>query len=218
MVHITWVLRWTLTLILRQRIIFWICIVTNMVGVVVGTVWWYGPMLQQSPWWTWLFIPDCPLAALVATIALLALSTSRRWPTFNAFVTFACMKYGAWTILFWLRHWSSADAIYPIEVMLFVTHIGLFIEGLLFVPHIGPLVLPKRLAVLGWFVLSLVVDYGLGYHPPLTSYVPVTFVFWTASVLTTLLGIALLSLPYGMDHRAARWTIRGSYAAVDRNN
>lgn len=207
-------LRWTMQFILRHPLIFWTCVVANTIGVVYGTIWWYGPMLQRSPLWAYAFIPDCPLAALVANIALLGLYTSRYWPTFNALVAFACMKYGTWTVLFWLRQWTSSGEIYPIEVMLFVTHIGLFIEGLLFVPYIGPLSLPKRLAVIGWFALSIFIDYGLGYHPPLASHVSVTFLFWVATIMTALLSVGLLLLPYHTEHEASRATLAHERLAV----
>jgi uncharacterized membrane protein YpjA len=197
-------LRWTLDSILRQPLLFWTCVIANLLGAVSGGVWWYGPMLWESPLWALPFIPDCPLAALVGSIALLGLRAGKRWPFFYALVAFACMKYGAWTISFWLRHWSLAGQAFPIEILLVVTHIGLFIEGLLFVPHIGPLSLPKRLAVIGWFVLSIFVDYGLGYHPPLASYVTPTFVFWLATMLTVVLGAGLLLLPRRAPHAVVR--------------
>ncbi len=198
------VLRGTLTIIMRHPLLFWSAIIVNFVGAVGGAVWWYGPMLVSSPLWAWPFIPDCPLAAFIANIALLGLWANRRWPFFNALVAFACLKYGAWTVGFWLRQWSSAGEMYPIEVLLFVSHIGLFIEGLLFLPYISPLSLPKRLAVIGWFVLSIYVDYGLGFYPPPASHVPVSFIFWLATALTVLLGAGLLLLPGTAMHRASR--------------
>lgn len=198
------VLGWTLDVILRHPLLFWSCVIANLIGAVVGALWWYGPMLWTSPLWALPFIPDCPLAAFIANIALLGLWANKRWPFFNALVAFACLKYGAWTVGFWLRQWSSAGEIYPVEVLLVVTHIGLFIEGLLFVPHIGPLSLPKRLAVIGWFVLSIYVDYGLGFYPPPASHVPVSFIFWLATALTVLLSAWLLLLPRTAMQRAPR--------------
>lgn len=198
-------LRWTLDTILRVPLLFWACIIANLLGAVIGGWFWYGPLLVAAPFWAIPFIPDCPLAALVGSIALLGLRAGRRWSFFYALVAFGCMKYGAWTIAFWLRHWSAGGEIEPVAVMLFITHIGLFIEGLLFVPRIGLLALPLRLAVIGWYLLSIAIDYGLSsyaianygfpFHPPLTPFVPVDFVFWVATILTTLLGLGLLLFP-----------------------
>jgi uncharacterized membrane protein YedE/YeeE len=47
------------------------------------------------------------------------------------------------------------------------------------------------------------VDYGLGFYPPLTYAVPEAYVFWVATALTTLLGVALLLLPAAATQRKA---------------
>jgi uncharacterized membrane protein YpjA len=190
-------LRWTLDIILRNPLLFWSCVIANLLGAVIGGLWWYGPMLWESPLWALPFIPDCPLAALLGSIALFGLRAGKRWSWFYALTAFFGMKYGAWTIIFWMRQWSISGQAFPIEIFMVITHIGLFIEGLLFVPHIGPLSLPKRFAVIGWFALSIFVDYGLGYYPPLAGYVTPTFVFWLATALTVVLGLGLLLLPRG---------------------
>ncbi len=108
-------------------------------------------------------------------------------------------------MLFWLKHWSVAgfaDPEFPMELMLFVSHMGLTAEGVLLATRIGPLATPLRLGVIGWFALSIFVDYGLGYHPPLTYAVPEAYIFWVATALTTLLGVALLLLPAGAARAA----------------
>jgi uncharacterized membrane protein YpjA len=193
-------LRGTMDFILRWPVIFWTCFVANLIGAVFGSIFWYGPMLLDSPLWALPFIPDCPLAALLGSIALLGLHWGRQWSFFYTLTAFACIKYGLWTVAYWLNAWTTAGFYGdPIEVMLFVVHIGLFIEGLLFVPHYGLLSFGKRLLVIGVFVLSMVVDYVLGYHPPLGP-VDVNFAAGMAILLTTLLGAGLLLLPY--QHRA----------------
>ncbi len=189
---------WLYNLILKNPPLFWACMAANAVGVVWGGWVWYGPMLAASPAWAWPFIPDCPQAALWATVAFLGLYYGRSWGWFNAFAAFACIKYGLWTVAFWLRHWAGAgfvDGYWPLEAMLFVAHIGLTCEGVLLATRIGPLGLPARLAVIGWYALSIFVDYGLGFHPPLTYAVSQGFVLWLAIILTTALGAALLLLP-----------------------
>ncbi|NJN67879.1 MAG: DUF1405 domain-containing protein [Chloroflexaceae bacterium] len=197
-------LRRILDTIVAVPLLFWSCVVANMVGVIAGGIFWYGPVLWSSPLWALPFIPDCPLAALVGTIALLGAWSRQRWRLLFAFAAFGCLKYGVWTMAFWLYYWSHAGNLDIVSVTMFVSHIGLSIEGLLFVPHIRPLSLPTRGAVVGWFVLSLFVDYGLGYHPPLGGYVPVSFVFWLAVALTATLGGALLLPPFGQAAAATR--------------
>lgn len=189
-------LRATMDFILRHPLIFWACVIANLFGAVFGGWFWYGPMLLNSPVWALPFIPDCPLAALLGAVGLLALKAGREWRWFYALTAFACLKYGAWTVFYWLYAWDIAGFVWnPIEIMLFVTHIGLFIEGLLFVPAIGLLSLTGRLVVISWFALSIYVDYWLRFHPPLGP-VPMSFAMWAAIVLTVVLSLGLLVLPY----------------------
>ena len=199
-------LRWVLELINRYAVLFWACVLANLVGVVVGGWFWYGPMIVNAPLWAMPFIPDCPEAALLGTIALLGIRYRRSWGWFNALAAFGCIKYGLWTIAFWLRHWSGGGEIELIGLTMLVAHIGLLCEGLVFLPHIGPLAAWKRLAVVGVYGLAVFVDYGLisyavntvgfPFYPPLTPQVPVSFVFSVAAGLTSLLGVGLLALPY----------------------
>ena len=63
-------LRWTLNTILRNPLLFWAAVIANLLGTVIGGAVWYGPMILSSPIWALPFIPDCPLAALLGTIAL----------------------------------------------------------------------------------------------------------------------------------------------------
>jgi uncharacterized membrane protein YpjA len=199
---------WIYRFINGNALIFWACMAANAVGVIWGGWVWYGPQLASSPWWAWFFIPDCPAAALYASIALISMRYGRSIPWFNAFAAFACIKYGLWTLAFWARHWAEVRAFEPLEFMLFVAHIGLTAEGVLIATRMGRVSLPARLAVIGVFALSIWVDYGLGFHPPLTYAVPVGFALWTAIVLTTGLGAALLLMPVVKSERREVWGVR----------
>lgn len=190
-----WLAHWTLDTIVHWPLIFWICVIINLVGTILGAIFWYGAMLMSSPWWSLPFIPDCPLAALLGTIALFGIRSQKRWSFFYTLTAFACMKYGVWTILFWIRQWVGSGEITTIGFVLFVSHIGLFVEGLLFVPFSGIIPLYQRLLIIGWFGLSVYIDYGLGYDPGMASHVPLTFAFHVAITLTTILGIGLLLMP-----------------------
>jgi len=82
---------WIYVFITGNAVIFWACMVINMIGVVWGGIVWYGPMLVSSPAWAWIFIPDCPAAALYATVAFVLLRYQRPVPWFTAFAAFACV-------------------------------------------------------------------------------------------------------------------------------
>lgn len=188
-------LNWTLDTILRNRLLFWACVLTNLGGALYGIFVWYRPMLEVVPAWTWPFVPVCPLAALAGTVALLAERYQLGWRWFYALTAIACIKWGMWTLAFWSYHWLMSGQIQPMEIALFVAHIGLICEGVLFSTRIGRLSLGWRAAVIGWFVLSFVIHYGLGYHPPLTAYVSESYVFWWSVVLLVPLCGALMVWP-----------------------
>jgi uncharacterized membrane protein YpjA len=200
----TKLLRWVLNFINRYAALFWLCIGANAVGVVIGGWFWYGPMLVAAPFWAVPFIPDCPLAALLASIALVGIRYGQRWGWFNALAAFGCIKYGSWTLAFWLQHWSAGGEIEIIGLTMFVAHMGLIAEGLLLIPHIGPVALWKRATVIGVYAFSAFVDYGLieyalrnngfPFYPPLTPEVPVTFAQNVALGLIAVLGAGLLAL------------------------
>ncbi|MBO9347478.1 DUF1405 domain-containing protein [Chloroflexus sp. MS-CIW-1] len=201
---------WIYVFITGNAVIFWACMVINMIGVVWGGIVWYGPMLVSSPAWAWIFIPDCPAAALYATVAFVLLRYQRPVPWFTAFAAFACIKYGLWTLAFWTRHWLGAGTVEPLEVMLFVSHIGLTCEGVLLATRLGWLGMTARALVAAFFSLSILVDYGLGFHPPLTRFVTPTFALWTAVILTSVLGFWLTRPSVVVAQRAEALGVQGS--------
>ncbi|WP_129626754.1 DUF1405 domain-containing protein [Candidatus Oscillochloris fontis] len=197
---------WIYALITKNRYLFWFCMLVNVVGVVWGGVVWYGPMMLESPLWAWPFIPDCPEAALWATLAFIWLRFGRAPGWFTAFAAFSSIKYGLWTLFFWGKHWSVAGFADPevlMEMMLFVSHIGLTCEGILLARQMTPIPLLQRLGVVAWFLASVAIDYGLGYFPPLTYAVPQAYAFTIATSLTGLLGFALFLLPQRINDRVS---------------
>ncbi|QLQ05840.1 MAG: DUF1405 domain-containing protein [Anaerolineae bacterium] len=54
-----------------------------------------------SPW-LWIFIPDCPLFALLFVIAFVALRRHPNWTWFYTITAIGLIKYGVWTVTFWL--------------------------------------------------------------------------------------------------------------------
>jgi uncharacterized membrane protein YpjA len=184
---------------------------------VFGTAGWYGRFFGevQAPLWAYPFIPDCPLAALLFGAAVLLMHLGRRSNLLNQLAAVFCVKYGVWTMTFWALYWAitgdvELSSLFSGPVM-FVTHLGLTIMGLLLLQYVQPSVRDSAL-VLAWFVLSDLVDYapiaagrlgGYGYYPPLpwingdpTALVPAMMV--NAVVMTWLVG-------GGMLLRAAVW-------------
>jgi uncharacterized membrane protein YpjA len=196
---------------IRSPAVAWGAFLACAFAFVFGTAGWYGRFFGevQAPLWAYPFIPDCPLAALLFGVAVLLMHLGRRSNLLNQLAAVFCVKYGVWTITFWALYWAltgdvELSSLFSGPVM-FVTHFGLTIMGLLLLRYVQPNVRDSAL-VLAWFVLSDLVDYapiaagrlgGYGYYPPLpwingdpTALVPAMMI--NAVVMTWLVGGGLL--------------------------
>lgn len=190
---------------------------------IFGTAGWYGSFFGEvnAPLWAYPFIPDCPLATLIFGIALILMHLNRTSNLINQLAAVFCIKYGVWTMSFWALYWAGTGDIELSGVfsgpVMFVTHFGLTLMGLLLLQYVQPSV-RDSLLTFGWFVLSDIVDYapiassrlgGYGYYPPLPwiNGDPVALVpamMWNAIVMTWLLNGLLLIRALAHRHKAAK--------------
>ncbi len=161
----------------------WLAFAGCMFAFIIGTVGWYGSFFVEvnAPLWTYPFIPDCPLAAGLFGVALLLMHYKRGSNLLNQIAAVFCIKYGVWTMTFWALYWARTgniefSSLFSGPVM-FVTHLGLLIMGLLLLQYVKPSV-RDSVITLAWFVASDLVDYlpiaagrwgGYGYYPPLPA-------------------------------------------------
>ncbi len=175
-------LRWS-DCALQSRGLAWIIFAGCVFAFVFGTWGWYGTFFAavNAPWWSVPFIPDCPLAAGLFGVAVLLMHYRRGSNLLNHIASIACVKYGTWTMLFWVLYWSAGGAFELSSLfsgpVMFTTHLGLTVMGLWLMRHTTPH-LPQALLATMWFALSDVVDYapiapqrpgGYGYYPPLPA-------------------------------------------------
>jgi len=113
--------------------IAWTIIVLNFIGFVGGTILWYGEHFlgrAAGKWYLWPFIPDCPGFAFLFIIAFLGLRHGRHWRLFNTITAYGLIKYGVWTVLYWIAYWSRGGPVEPLGVTMFLSHLGMIGEGL----------------------------------------------------------------------------------------
>lgn len=162
--------------------LLWPAVIALMAAFLVGTIGWYGDFFEAArvPLWAYPFVPDCPLAAGMAGLALALRRLGRPNRLINQLSAVFCIKYGTWTMTFWALYWAGGG---PIEMtslfsgpVMFLTHLGLTVLGLVLLLYGGRPRLGEALLVLAWFVASDFVDYapiaperfgGYGYYPPL---------------------------------------------------
>ncbi len=159
-------------------------ILCNLVGSLWGFIFWYGETLLRTPWYAWVFVPDCPLYALLFVIPLALILLRRSRPWINALVAVGLIKYGIWTVFYWVAYWSRTADFNFMSVAMTLTHTGMILEGLLLLSFLR-MDWPTALTVSGWFLLNDWVDYGLDYHPSIPWQVPLMWMQWHTVAVTT---------------------------------
>lgn len=203
-------LRRILGWIFAVPVIFWAVMFIDFLGFSIGTVVWYGPQLLNAPWWAWLFIPDCPLAALYAMVTFYRIRTLKKPDWLTTIAALTCIKYGFWTVLFWGTKWGATGEYLPLEVGLVIVHLAMAGQGILLLPSLATVSYRIRMAVIGWLALSVVADYGFGHHPALAFPItPLQAGIW-AALLTTLLALLMLLIypPNRISVATARSDVR----------
>jgi uncharacterized membrane protein YpjA len=142
------------------RPVAWTIAATNLLAGIVGFIYWYGPTLVRYPAWQWVFVPDCPLFALLFVASLLLILAKRNWPPYDALVAFGLIKYGIWTVSVWVLYWAYTRGDFSLEsVTMTVAHLGMILEGLFLLSFLK-LDWPTVVACVLWFGLSDWMDYG----------------------------------------------------------
>lgn len=165
--------------------LFWV----NVVGAVFGYNW-YVWQLKQLPVYTWIVVFDSPLSVTgVALVAWLRLR-GRILPWLELWSALAVIKYGAWAALLWIASWSTGTPIAAFDLFgLFLTHVGMVLEGLIVLRHAPPVPTRQAALVLLWFFVNDYFDYVHKLHPT----IPARLFTWCAAT-AILLSLALLAL------------------------
>lgn len=179
--------------------IAWLLVVVNLGSAIPGYLYWYGDSLSAAPWYFWLFVPDSPLSVTFMGAALVAFHYGRRWQFLGLIACGACMKYGLWTDFVWFTNYLSGGSYHFDAVLMSVTHFGMIVEGLMLSTFLRFRPLPVLFASL-FLIVNDVVDYVLGYHPPVPNPEDIGAISYF-SALTT----AVIVLSFGaMSWRSSR--------------
>lgn len=136
-------------------------ILINFFGFLVGMIVYYQQMVVVNPIF-WIFIPDCPLYVMLASIVYMKMFRNN---LFKMITAAGLLKYGVWTI-FTLSYYSDYFLSNWFGWLLMIEHIGMTFQFLLVTKKFEK----KELFVaIGWFLLNDYVDYILGMHPYIPS-------------------------------------------------
>ncbi len=168
----------------------WPIILVNAAGSAYG-YYWYRSQLAETPHHLWPLVPDSPLSTTLFALALLMFLAGRGPGLVAALACATTIKYGLWAVGVITHYWLLGGPVTFVEGMLWLSHLGMALEGFIFLRR-APL--PGR-AVLGaslWMVYNDYMDYIRGLHPYLFAPQQESFAMFLAGGLTLLAIIALL--------------------------
>lgn len=172
---------------IRSRYL-WALLAVNIPGSYIGYLW-YEHQLAANPVYFWPVIPDSPLSTTLFSIALILLliKKERANKLFQLIAYTAVVKYGIWAVVVLTLHWLDGGTIRLIDVGLWLSHLGMAVQGGIFWRW---LVYGKLQAYLtwGWMYFNDFMDYVVGLHPYLPNYAHWNTVMIFTVSLTTLLG------------------------------
>lgn len=138
-------------------------VVINLLGSVYG-YYWYREQLLSTPPLLWIFVPDSPFSTTLLAVALVLVLTRLRRPFLELTANAMVIKYGLWAVAVISHYWWIGGEIKWVEIMLWFSHLGMAVEGLIFLRHLSVTgTMTGGLAF--WLLLEDVVDYGGGLHP-----------------------------------------------------
>lgn len=157
---------------LLQRLLLWV----NAAGAVFGYNW-YVEQLGMLPVYTWPVVADSPLAVTGFALVMWLRLRGRPVPWVEMWSSLAVIKYGAWAALLWLASWSTGTPITAFDFFgLFLTHIGMVLQGVILFRHVPAVPRLGGLAIVGWFFANDFFDYSFGLHPT----IPMRLFVWCA--------------------------------------
>ena len=106
-------------------------ILANVVGFLWGIVF-YWQQLMATPPLLWIFVLDSPLAVLFAAVVCALRVRKKRVPgTLAVLAIIGLIKYGLWTALVLVMHWSAFFGSSPLIATLNLPlHVAMIIEGI----------------------------------------------------------------------------------------
>ncbi len=169
----------------------------NFLGSIYGYCW-YSGQLAETPLSVWLFVPDSPLATTLLTIMAVLWLLGYRSSLLAALAGTACIKYGLWAVMMITDFWASGGGVFPTEVMLWLSHLGMALEGWLFLRRLR-VTLVTGAGIAAWMALNDIMDYSFGLHPYL--FLPGQFNLALATAVIMTFALSFLLLVFNARHR-----------------
>lgn len=164
-------------------------LIVNLLGSVYG-FYWYHEQLAATPFYSWPFVPDSPLATTLFALALAGSLAGLKSPLLRAVACTASIKYGLWAVVVISQFWWLGGQPALAESMLWLSHLGMAAQGFVYLRRVCWSAL-VALFTGGWMFLNDALDYRAGLHPYLFAAGQETAAAVTATALSGLLFTCL---------------------------
>jgi len=142
----------------RNKLFLVFLIIINLFAGIYS-VSYYLPQLEQSQWFFWLFVIDCPLYAILFGINIFLLVINKPSETLSFISIVGNFKYGLWTIFV-----LTIAGLASMQWLFVLSHVLLIIETIVLACLFAFKVKHVLLALV-WFIVNDFIDYFLGMHP-----------------------------------------------------
>lgn len=183
-------------------------LVINILGSAYG-YYWYKEQLAQTAKTLWLFVPDSPLATTMLALMLVVAMLGYRIAFLCVLACTACIKYGLWAVIMISDYWLSGGELRFDEAMLWVSHLGMAVQGVVFLITVNRswflvrrpwrvgnnITAPVVAVTAGWMFLNDFLDYYLGIHPYLYLHTQGQLAAVSVVSLSILLVLSIILFP-----------------------
>jgi uncharacterized membrane protein YpjA len=147
-------------LVYKDRRILALIILINIAGSAFG-LYYYWDQLMMTPWYYWIFVPDCPLYTFFMVFALAFIALGKKYDTFNVITAVGLAMYGAWTmlVLIYFREMYFAPENALMSAGLWISHLGMALESIFLFPYIRKAGTISWLIAGAWFLIHDFFDY-----------------------------------------------------------
>lgn len=179
-------------MLITNKFFLYFIILCNLPGTIYGYIW-YGSQLAETPWYFYIFVPDSPTATLFLTISLILLLFNRKSTIIDTLAFVTLIKYGVWAVFMNIFMFYVDQTIYPMGVMLIMSHGIMAIQAFLFMP-LFKFDIKSIIIALIWVFHNDVIDYVFHQYPKYGSLDPFEPIIAYVAFWLTVISFLCISL------------------------
>lgn len=164
------------------RPLYLFIIIGNIISSIYG-YYFYWDQFLATPWYKWVFVPDCPLYDSLFIIAFILIKHKKSNDLLNLLVITNTVKYGIWTIttiplfseLFLPAGVQSVIPLFgnvtltfqlsSLNLMLVFMHAVMALQSLLILPFVKKWQLWQIIIAIAWLFINDLFDYRFNTYP-----------------------------------------------------